>query len=335
MDFTHSDEQLLLRDSARDWLRSHYPADTIAVLADGAGAEPDVWEQLDRLGWVEAAADGAVTAGLLLEETGYGLLPAPLFVTVALAAPLGADPAQPTTLAWAEGGAPRLGDAITTSVDADGRVTGRKILVPDLATTTHAVVTTTSGQRLVTLADARVVHRSTLDGTRRLGELLFDQTPSTALPDVELGAARTTMLALAASEAVGVAHRVLDIAAAHVKTREQFGRVIGTYQGVSHKVADMYVQMELARSLAVWACWAIDAGDPGAAVAAAAAKSFAGPAAVLACEHAIQVHGGLGFTWDSVLHRYYKRAQWLDAFEGGQGQQRATIADAILGPVAA
>ncbi len=334
MDFAHSDEQLLLRDGARDWLRKNYPPDRLATLADGPGADPDIWSRLEQLGWVEAAADGAVTAGVLLEETGYGLLPAPLFCTVALAAPLGADTARPTTLAWAERGAPRLGDPVATSIDAGGRVTGHKVLVPDLGTASHAVVTTTSGQRLIALADAQVTVHSTLDGTRRLGDLVLAGTPSEALPDVDLATARTTMLALAASEAVGVARRALEVAAAHAKTRVQFGRVIGTYQGVSHKVADMYVQLELARSLAIWACWAIDAGDPSAAVAAAAAKSAAGPGAVLACEQAIQVLGGLGFTWDSELHRFYKRAQWLDAFEGGRGVQRAALADAILGTAA-
>jgi alkylation response protein AidB-like acyl-CoA dehydrogenase len=333
MDFAHSDEQLLLRDSARDWLRKTYPADRLAQLADGGGADPAVWPQLQQLGFLDAAADGAVTTGLLLEETGYGLLPAPLFSTVALAAPFGASTDRPTTLAWAETGAPRLGDAITTRLDGD-RVTGTKVLVPDLGTATHAVVTTTGGRRLVAIADCDVVPRSTIDGTRRLGDLVLDGVASSALPDVDIETARTTMLALAAAEAVGVARRALDVAAAHVKVREQFGRVIGTYQGVSHRVADIYVQTELARSLAVWACWAIDAGDPGAAVAAAAAKSAAGPAAVFACEAAIQVHGGLGFTWDSELHRFYKRAQWLDAFEGGRGAQRATIADAILGVAA-
>lgn len=331
MDFAHSDEQLLLRESARDWLRKNYPPDRVASLADGGGADPDVWSALQRLGWLEAAADGAVTAGLLLEETAYGLLPAPLFATVALAAPLGASTEQPTTLAWAEQGAPRLGDSLATTVSDEGTVTGRKTLVPDLGSCSHAVVTTTSGQRLVAIADCAVTPRSTIDGTRRLGDLTLDGVPSTVLPDVDLAVARTTMLALAASEAVGVARRALDVAAAHAKTREQFGRVIGTYQGVSHKVTDIFVASELARSLAIWTCWAIDAGDPGAAVAAAAAKSFAGPAAVLACEHAIQVLGGIGFTWDSELHRYYKRAQWLDAFEGGRGVQRSVVADALFG----
>lgn len=337
MDFAHSEEQLALRTAARDWLGDHYPPERVAQLADdidGPGADAGVWSQLERLGWIDAATDGVVTTGVLLEETGAALLPAPFFSTVALAGPLGADTSQPTTLAWAERGAPRLGDVLSTSIDGGGRVTGHKLLVPDLSTATHAVVTTTSGNRLVAVADCSVVRRSTLDRSRRLGELVLDGVPSTELPAIDLPEARATMLALASCEAVGIARRCLEMAAAHVTIREQFGRVIGTYQGVSHKVADMFVQMELARSVTIWACWAIDAGDPSAAVAAASAKAMAGPAAVLAAEHAIQVHGGLGFTWDSVLHRYYKRAQWLDAFEGGRGSQRAAVADLILGSAA-
>lgn len=331
MDFSYSDEQLMLRDSARSWLADRYPAERMVALADGPdGVEPGRWGELERLGWVEAATEGAVEAGLLLEQAAYALLPAPFFATVALAAPLGADPTVPTTLAWAEPGRPRLGDPVSTSVDAEGAVTGCKVLVPDLAGATHAVVTTDHGRRVVAVADATVLARSSMDGTRRLSELILDRTPSTQLPAVDLDTARTTMLALAACEAVGVAQKALDLAAAHASMREQFGRVIGTYQGVSHKIADMYAALELSRSLAVWACWTIDAGDPSATVAAHAAKAQAGPSAVAACEAAIQVHGGVGFTWDSVLHRYYKRAQWLEAFEGGGSVQRAAVAAALL-----
>jgi alkylation response protein AidB-like acyl-CoA dehydrogenase len=135
---------------------------------------------------------------------------------------------------------------------------------------------------------------------------------------------------LASCEAVGVAQRALDLAAAYAKTREQFGRVIGTYQGVSHKVADIFVALQLGRSLAYWAAWAVNDGDTQADVAASAAKVAATEGAVLACEYAIQAHGGIGFTYEHVLHRYYKRAQWLEAFEGYGREHRAAVAAAIL-----
>ncbi|HEU4480378.1 MAG TPA: acyl-CoA dehydrogenase family protein, partial [Actinomycetota bacterium] len=104
----------------------------------------------------------------------------------------------------------------------------------------------------------------------------------------------------------------------------------GSYQAVSHQVADMYMNVELARSLAYWAAWCVSEDDDQAEVAAAAAKAFATEAAVSACEHSIQVHGGIGFTWEHILHRYYKRAQWLEGFAGYGASHRLGVADALF-----
>ena len=112
--------------------------------------------------------------------------------------------------------------------------------------------------------------------------------------------------------------------------REQFGKKIGTYQAVSHPLADTYVETELARSLAYWAAWCVAEDDEQAPVAVAAAKAQCAETAVAACERSIQVHGGIGFTWEHVLHRYYKRAQWIDAFGGHAARQRAAVAAALL-----
>jgi alkylation response protein AidB-like acyl-CoA dehydrogenase len=132
-------------------------------------------------------------------------------------------------------------------------------------------------------------------------------------------------------EAVGIAAKALELGVEHAKTREQFGRPIGVYQAVSHPLADTYVETELARSLAYWAAWCVAEGDEQTAIAAAAAKSFCGDTAVLACERSIQVHGGIGFTWEHVLHRYYKRALWIQAHSGYSRHHRARIADWLLG----
>jgi alkylation response protein AidB-like acyl-CoA dehydrogenase len=127
-----------------------------------------------------------------------------------------------------------------------------------------------------------------------------------------------------------VAQKALDLAGDYTKTRQQFGRVIGTYQGVSHRVANIFVALQLGRSLAYWAAWAVSEGDEQQDVAVAAAKAAATEGAVLACENAIQVHGGIGFTYEHVLHRYYKRAQWLEAFEGYGREHRAAVAAALF-----
>ena len=108
-----------------------------------------------------------------------------------------------------------------------------------------------------------------------------------------------------------MAQRALELASS-TRDREQFGKPIGIYQAVSHPLADTYVETELARSLAYWAAWCVSEDDEQAPVAAAAAKAYAAEAAVTACERSIQAHGGIGFTWEHVLHRYYKRAQWIE-----------------------
>jgi alkylation response protein AidB-like acyl-CoA dehydrogenase len=133
-----------------------------------------------------------------------------------------------------------------------------------------------------------------------------------------------------ALEAVGVASRAFELAAEHAKSRQQFDRPIGVYQAVSHQVSNMYMNAELARSITYWAAWCVAEGDEQAGVAAAAAKARASEAAVAACENSIQVHGGIGFTWEHILHRYYKRAQWIAAFDGWPATHRRTIAAKLL-----
>ena len=141
---------------------------------------------------------------------------------------------------------------------------------------------------------------------------------------------RTRAFAAIAAEAVGIAQKALELAIEHAKTREQFGKPIGIYQAISHPIVDTYIDTELARSLTYWAAWCVAEGDEQAAMAALAAKSCAAEAAVAACERSIQVHGGIGFTWEHPLHRYYKRAQWIEAFGGYPAKQRAEIAASLL-----
>ena len=271
------------------------------------------------------------------------------------------------TLAWAEADGPvALVDVEAVSVTAsrtlDGwALTGTKRFVPDLAAVSDVIVVAraedgvglwrvdlragTEGGATVGAAvsaavgaevgAAVVVPHSTMDRTRRLGDLVLTATPATLL--VSPGQAKPVLeqvrlraLAALAGEAVGVAERCLEIAAEYTKTRQQFGRVIGTYQGVSHRIADIFVALQLARSLAYWAAWAVSVGAAEAPLACAAAKSAAGEAAVFAAENAIQAMGGIGFTWDHPLHRYYKRALGIDAFEGYGREHRADIAAALL-----
>ena len=156
-------------------------------------------------------------------------------------------------------------------------------------------------------------------GRAGVGESLFDEERS-----------ESERLASLALEAVGIGKKALELAVEYARDREQFGRKIGVYQAVSHKLADTFVETELARSLAYWAAWCVAEGDEQAEVATAAAKSYAADAAVAACERSIQVHGGIGFTWEHVLHEYYKRALWIQAYGGYGRTQRARIASWLL-----
>jgi alkylation response protein AidB-like acyl-CoA dehydrogenase len=146
----------------------------------------------------------------------------------------------------------------------------------------------------------------------------------------EVGDDRRRQLAAHALEAVGIGSRAVEMAIAYVAEREQFGKKIGTYQAVSHPVVDAYVAVELGRSLAYWAAWCVAVDDPQADVACAAANAQATEAAVRACETSIQVHGGIGFTFEHPLHRYYKRALALESELGFGRELRAEIAAFLL-----
>ena len=141
---------------------------------------------------------------------------------------------------------------------------------------------------------------------------------------------RRRLLAALALEAVGIGSKANELALAYVSEREQFGKKIGSYQAISHSLVDGYVAVELSRSLAYWAAWCVAENDEQVDLAVAAAKSQAAEAAVLACEKSIQAHGGIGFTWEHPLHRYYKRALWLEGALGYGREHRAVVAASLL-----
>lgn len=363
MDFAWSEEQQMLRDSARALLSAKFPSERVAELADSAdGWERSSWKEIAQLGWTGlsvpeedgGAGFGFIEEAVLFEELGRSLYPGPFFATVGLALPalaksdalaavISGDKAA--TMAWAEAGGPHglndLADLSTKATRSNGSwtVAGEKSFVVDAAAADIAVVAAAApdgtGLFLVDLDDTDVRTASTMDSTRRLSTVTLDGAPA-ALLVVSAEAAemleriRLRCLAALALEAVGVAQTALDLAMAYVQERKQFDKPIGAYQAVSHQVADTYLETELARSLAYWAAWCVAESDDRASVAVAAAKSAAAEAAVAACERSIQVHGGIGFTWEHVLHRYYKRAQWIDAFEGSGSEHRETIAVSIL-----
>jgi alkylation response protein AidB-like acyl-CoA dehydrogenase len=252
-------------------------------------------EQLAELGWVGILRGedfGFLDAAVLFEELGRALYDGP-FVLNEVAG-------QPGDEIW--------------SIEIDG-------FVPHLAQVQRVL----TPEMQAAAADGEAV--ATVDETLGLGRLSRNGADRAQGDWPEI---RRRLLAALALEAVGIAQRMLELSVEHAKTREQFGRPIGVYQAVSHALADTYAETELARSLAYWAAWCVAEQDEQATLAAPAAKAFAADAAVAACERAIQVHGGVGFTWEHVLHRYYKRAQWIEAFEGFGHEQRAAVARELL-----
>jgi alkylation response protein AidB-like acyl-CoA dehydrogenase len=361
MDFAFSEEQEMLRQQARSFLADKLPPDRVAALSDSDEPwDERSWREMAELGWIGlSASEEAGGAGMtfleeavLFEELGYGLYPGPYFSTVALALPaLEAAPEllqrvlsgeAAATLAWAEpdGAASLTGNEFSVKARGSGdawTLHGTKHLAPDLVGASLVVVAAASdgGPGLWAVdAPEGAATLTTMDPSRPFGRIDFDGSAATLLvapgeaEDV-IETIRVRALAALALEAVGIAQKVLELARDHAKDRKQFDRPIGVYQAVAHRIADTYVECELARSLAYWAAWCV-AEQEQAALAAPAAKSFASEAAVSACENCIQVHGGIGFTWEHPAHRYYKRAQWIQAFEGYPSRQRARVADHVL-----
>ena len=365
MDFAFSEEQQMLRDAVASWARDRLPDGKVAELATGdEGWDPASRREMAELGWtglalpedVGGAGMGFLDEVVVIEELGKALYPGPYLTSVTLAAlTLRRSPAllerivagEGATLAWAEPHGPWLFEDLETvgtkaAPDGDGwTLTGVKDAVPDLGACSFVVVVARSSDGLGIWAvetagpGVEVAAVPTVDATRRLGRLTLTDAParlvvpSDKARDVLRGVRLRTLAALSI-EAVGVATTAVELARTYVSERKQFDKPIGAYQSVAHQVADAYTAVELARSLAYWAAWCVDQHDPQAPVAVAAAKSAAGEAAVFACERAIQVHGGIGFTWEHVLHRYYKRAQWIESFEGPGSRHREVVAARLL-----
>ena len=303
MDLAFSELQDELRAQARGFLEST--------------PEPS-WSALAELGWTGACvAEERGGAGLsfleeavIHEEAGRALLHAPLWSTSCLLPFLPAEDQQ----------AVAGGEASWTIALGP--------LVPDLDTATSVAVV--GGDTIWELVGFEREVLATNDATRPLG-VVSGGEPARALCSSEvLPDLRNRSLAILALEAAAVGARALELGIEYVKSRTQFGRPIGSYQAVSHPLASSYTELELARSLAWWAAWCVAEDDPQSAVAAAAAGAEAADAAVTACERAIQAHGGIGFTWEHVLHRLYKRALAIQSWEASSAQLRAEVASELL-----
>lgn len=331
MDFAFSDEQQMLRDQARSFLKDRFPEERMAALAEcDDGWDPASWEEIVGLGWVGLSTpEGSGGAGMsfldeavVLEELGYALYPGPYLSTVALALPA-LEAAQDEDLL-----ARVLAGKATATLSFD------RTRIPDADKADIVFVVDEDKITSYETSSAQLTTLSTMDTSRRLSSL-GEGAEGTVVAQGEEGrtlahSIKLRALASVALEAVGVSQKALDLARSYAAERTQFDKPIGQYQAVSHQITDMYLHTELARSLAYWAAWCVAESDEQADRAVLAAKVQATEAAVFACERSIQVHGGVGFTWEHILHRCYKRAQWLRAFAGTPDLQLETLGRSLF-----
>ena len=332
MDFDFSEEQLLLRDTVRDLLAHECsPKQVREMWADPSGRSIQRWRKLGELGvlglTVPEAYGGSgmdeVDLVLILEEAGRAVLPEPLLEHTAVGAPLLARCApEALRAAWL----PRLasGEA-TVSVGLSGS--------PFVADATADLVVIEADGELHALTQDRLTPRpqKSVDGARRLFSVTAetgDDTRLTADP-VHRAWAFDHAAAATAAELVGVAGALLDTTVAYVQQREQFGRKVGSFQAVQHKLAEVLLLVESARNAVYYAAYALANELPDARVAVSVAKAYAGDAERRANQEALQLHGGIGFTWEHDLHLWLKRGRALEMQYGDADWHRRRIADWI------
>ncbi|HXQ75935.1 MAG TPA: acyl-CoA dehydrogenase family protein [Acidimicrobiales bacterium] len=368
MDFTFSAEQDDFRQAVRTTLAAEAPPAYVrAMIDDPVGVSPALWETMASLGWLgvlvpESAGGlglGLLDLVVLQEELGALPFPGPFLSSAVLATlaavRLGADDLlgdlaagrRRGTVALEEAGhgAP-LAAVGARSTPAPGGgpgevvLAGTKPLVLDGATADWALVVAHDDDGLATfLLDAPAGETvPALDVTRKVARLVLDGRRARRLgppgDQTALWSRVLDDLAVAVcAELVGTSQRALDLAVEYAKVRVQFDRPIATFQVIKHKAADMLHRLELARVGTHYAAWTADVDDPERQRAAAMCKAFVAEAADFVTAECIQVHGGIGFTWDIDAHLLYRRAKQDDVLFGAQGYQRQRLADLILGPV--
>jgi alkylation response protein AidB-like acyl-CoA dehydrogenase len=328
MDFDLSDDQVALRDGARELLDGHAaPNQVRAHAGTGAAYDAGLWAAMAEQGWLGIEIDearggvglGTVEVAVLCEELGRHVAPAPFASTVlaidALAA-AGED-------SWVD----RLvgGEALACVAWDPAAPT------PYAPSADVAVVIADDGVYAIELSE-RPPRQPAMDLTRELGWLAFDRGRARKLGDVEARARLFDRGAtFAAADLLGSASRALELTVDHAKARVQFDRPIGSFQAVKHRCADMLVDVEGMRSTVYWAAWCIGAGDNEAHVAASTAKIWCSDASKRVMSSALQVHGGIGFTWEHDLHFFMKRAQ-LDQLTFGDASYHRARLTSLLRP---
>jgi alkylation response protein AidB-like acyl-CoA dehydrogenase len=370
MDLSLTDEQEFLREAARGTLSRFKLIEAAhAALDEGRGALLDLWPAAREAGWPGlligeqhgGAGLGVFDAMLVAEETGRVLAPVPLVGLLPATALLDAAgwegleaiaagdvrpvwiPTRPPgdlepnwTVDGAGGGG--FSRPAAPVIEGDGetvRVSGRAAFVPDAPGADLLVVVGVDGTVAAVAADAAGVTVEPIvryDVTRALAHVTLDGAPGVRL-DVAPGAAADAWYvaqALIAAEAVGTVQTTLTMSVQYAKERYTFGRAIGSYQAVKHELTEVLRRLENARSLLFYAGWARDSAPVEFALAASAARSAAGAALDFAARSNINVHGGIGATWEHDAPLYFRRAQLTRRLVGGHGDATDRVAERLL-----
>jgi len=370
MNFDFSEDQKFVQQTARDFLAEHSGLDVCrAVLESERSYDADLWKGVAEMGWLGAAVPesyggagmGHLELVLIAEELGRALAPIPFSSSVYLASEallqLGSEAQKERylprlcageligTLALPEGpGEPDL-SALETRF-AGGRVSGTKLPVPDGDAAGLAVVAARgeAGEPVLVLVDldAEGVERQSvacLDPSRSQARLVLRDAPAEALAPGTGAAALAGLLdraaVLTAFEQLGGAGRAMEITREYALERYAFGRPVASFQAIKHRFADLYAAIELARSNAYYGAWALDTGSEELGVAAATCRVAASDAFDLAAREMIQIHGGVGFTWEYDCHLFYRRARLLGVALGSASVWREKLIERLLAREAA
>jgi len=356
MNFDFTDDQKTLRDSVRKFLQNESPL-TVAreVLEQKQSHSEHVWNGLREMGVTSLMLPescggfglGALDLCVVAEEVGRQLTPTPLSSTLYLAAQallLGCDEVQ--KIQWltriSEGAiatmaAPLDGKNPLLPRFEDGVLTGKASLVPDAMSCAFVVVLAQDSNNQAVWVVSELNEQTqrkaltTLDESRPFGELNFNSAPAQALNQVDdayalLEKVRNRAAILFAFEQIGGSDAITEISVEFAKERKTFGRAIGSYQGIKHKLADIYTGNQMARAHCYYGAWALDTDGPELAIAAAGARVSACRAFNYAAQESIQVHGGMGYTWELDCHLFYRRTRQLSLILGCESQWNERIA---------
>jgi alkylation response protein AidB-like acyl-CoA dehydrogenase len=361
MNFDFSDDQKFLKGEARKFLEQNCPVKAVRAVLDDDSLSFDrtLWGKVAEMGWLGAAIPeehgglglGHVELCAIAEELGRVVAPIPFASTVYFVAEAvmlaGSDEQKAHLLpkiaagelvgcfATSEGPGAVEARSLQSRVE-NGRLHGTKIPVTDGdAADVALVLANENGQPGLFLAElgGEGVQRETLktlDPTRGAAKLTFSGAPVRRLGDAGDGIALMEAVfdraaVLIAFEQVGGADRCLEMAKAYALERYAFGRTIAGYQAIKHKLADMYVKNELARSNAYYGAWALNAGAAELPLAAASARVAGSEAFWFASKENIQTHGGMGFTWEVDAHLYYRRAKQLSLVAGAPARWKERL----------